>query len=260
MCLVSTIITTHDRPDLFKKALESVLSQEFDSIEILVVDDSCDKNRDLNRKVCELFKVNYIENHKHQGSSSSLNIGVEAAKGIFIAILDDDDEWTDSHKIQKQVKIFEENKSAVLVGTNGKFVDYDDGSILKTQSNFNYSPEDIRENVLTSNPIIHSSVMYRKEAWEKVGGYDPSLARGKDLDLWLKLGLEGELYLVPDVAVLYRVQNDKQQNLNHLKYLDTRAKIKIIHRYRKHYKLKVYRYINEYIRLVIFFFLRFIKK
>ena len=90
MDLISIIITTHDRDRQLKRAIESVLMQTYNNIEIFVVDDNSKKST---QKVVAEFnsKINYIKSKK-RGLASSRNIGLSASNGDFAVFLDDDDE------------------------------------------------------------------------------------------------------------------------------------------------------------------------
>ncbi len=90
MDLISIIITTHDRDRQLKRAIESVLMQTYNNIEIFVVDDNTNKST---LKVIAEFnsKINYIKSKK-RGLASSRNIGLSVSNGDFVVFLDDDDE------------------------------------------------------------------------------------------------------------------------------------------------------------------------
>lgn len=107
--LVSVIIPTMNRLVQTQKAVESILKQTYQNIEIIVVDDS--------KEDCSKYfnqpKVTYIWNHNPKGSPAARNIGIEKAKGDYIAFLDDDDEWLPT-KIEKQLTMFDGN--TMLVG------------------------------------------------------------------------------------------------------------------------------------------------
>lgn len=97
--LVSVVITTYRRIDFLKKAIESVISQTYTNIEILVVDDNANQ-REIREKVRMILKqypqCRLIENTENLGGSLSRNEGIKAAEGEFISFLDDDDTYKEN--------------------------------------------------------------------------------------------------------------------------------------------------------------------
>lgn len=94
--LVSIIIATYRRDTSLKKAIQSLITQTYSNIEIIVVDDNA--NTEWNKKVEDIIssfsnekRLNYIQNKSNMGSAKTRNIGIDAAKGEYITFLDDDD-------------------------------------------------------------------------------------------------------------------------------------------------------------------------
>ena len=249
---VSVIITTFDRPKYLKEAIASVLEQSFKNFELIIVDD-CSPGTETKEVVGSFNdkRIKHIRNKENLGGSISLNVGLNAATGKYIAILDDDDAWISKEKLSQQAKFLEENPDYVLVGTNAIVIDYDSGREI-VRSRAPYDDETIRRNFLLSNPITHSSILCRRSAISKAGGYDKILTRGKDYDLLLKLGKIGKLAVLPDYLVKYRVSSFKQRNILEAKAEDTKFKIKIIWRNRKNYPYAVCALTTEVYRYLLF--------
>jgi glycosyltransferase involved in cell wall biosynthesis len=111
MALVSAVIPTYRRPELVKRAVKSVLAQSYKSIEVLVVIDGVD---DGTRSVIDGLndpRTRVIETGINRGPAEARNIGVQAATGSYIALLDDDDEWT-VDKIARQMQIIDDHSLA----------------------------------------------------------------------------------------------------------------------------------------------------
>lgn len=110
--LVSVIITTYKRSNEIERAIKSILNQSYRNIELIVVDDNANEKeeREKTKKILDKYeKIRYIQNEKNLGGALSRNVGIEEARGEFIAFLDDDDEY-DSEKIKKQYNCYLENK------------------------------------------------------------------------------------------------------------------------------------------------------
>ncbi|WP_192983312.1 glycosyltransferase family 2 protein [Marinilactibacillus psychrotolerans] len=110
--LVSVVIPTHERPEFLKRAVNSVIKQDYDNIEIIIVIDGMsavtkevvnDLNIQSNRKII------VEETGEKVGGSEARNIGVNLSSGDYIALLDDDDEWLEK-KISLQIEMIKENK------------------------------------------------------------------------------------------------------------------------------------------------------
>src|ERR1035437_3593349 len=181
---ISIVTITRNRAGFIAKAIESVLKQGFSSWELLILDED---SNDGTEAIVEAYmsKDNRIEYHKNTstlGISKNRNLGLSKARGKYIAVLDSDDEWVDNDKLQKQFDFLEKNQDYVLIGSNIKIVN-EKGELIEN-TNFKTEDTDIRKKILISNQIPHSSVMYRKETADKIGGYDNKLSCVEDLDLF----------------------------------------------------------------------------
>jgi len=114
---VSTIIPAYNCERYIKETIESVLSQTYKDIELIIIDDgSTDRTGEIVRSFES--KVEYIRQSKNTGPSAARNRGIEKAKGEYIAFLDGDDVWMPT-KIEEQIKLLESNKDIALVYSNG---------------------------------------------------------------------------------------------------------------------------------------------
>jgi glycosyltransferase involved in cell wall biosynthesis len=106
--LVSAVIPTHRRPKLVIRAIQSVLQQSYPRIEVVVVIDGVDHQTRNAVEALHHPSVICIETGYHAGPAEARNVGVRAANGIYIGLLDDDDEWPDT-KIARQMQIVDEH-------------------------------------------------------------------------------------------------------------------------------------------------------
>jgi glycosyltransferase involved in cell wall biosynthesis len=188
---VSIITLTKDRATFIPAAIESVLAQTFTGWELIIIDDnSKDDTESIVRKYTD-SRIIYIKNNSPLGISSSRNKGLEKAQGKYIAVLDSDDIWTDKEKLRKQFDFLESHPDYVLIGSNIKIIS-DTGTFIKN-TDFPTEDADIRGNILIANPIPHSTVLFKAEAANKVGGYNEKLPCVEDLDLFLRLGKLGKM-------------------------------------------------------------------
>jgi glycosyltransferase involved in cell wall biosynthesis len=109
--LVSIIIPTYKRPHMLHRAGESALNQTYSNIEVIIVDDNAEGSssridtENVMRRFSSDTRVQYIRHRTNQGGSMARNTGIAAAQGVFIAFLDDDDEFY-PEKIEKQYRCF----------------------------------------------------------------------------------------------------------------------------------------------------------
>jgi len=186
--LVTVCITTFNRPKLIKNAVQSVLKQDYNNLEIVVVEDGSDsgiKNWIIEKKISQ---VSYIRHNKNLGLAAARNTGLEKAKGKYITFLDDDDEW-DSTKIRKQVFLFEKLDEKYLIVYCGR-------KSIDLNKNFSIQKPRLKGNLKNSIvsgglETIPSSSMYRKKTLLTLGGHDPDLSTGIDHDLWMKIAEKG---------------------------------------------------------------------
>lgn len=108
--LVSVVIPTFDRPKFLDRAITSVLDQDYPNLEIVVVVDGYSENTAqlIGEKTTEKNSIRLIQTKEKVGGSEARNIGVRNAQGLFIALLDDDDEWFEN-KISAQMKLINEH-------------------------------------------------------------------------------------------------------------------------------------------------------
>lgn len=196
--IVSVVITTYNREKSLGRAIESVLVQSYSNIEIIIIDNgSTDGTRDVVRSYEKEHKINYIYKDNKDSYIPNLNSGIVESRGKYIAMLDDDDYWCDKEKLEKQVNFLEKNIEYVLVGGGAIKIDKDGKEIVRY-----LVPEkdaDVRKKILISNTIVHATVLFKKDAWKKSGGY------GEDLDwgLWLRMGKIGKFYNIQEFFIVY---------------------------------------------------------
>ena len=208
--LVSIILPTYNGGHRISWAIESVINQIYPDWELIVIDDG---STDMTESVVLKFanvdtRIRYIKNEQNIGIQKSLNRGLREAKGEYIARIDDDDEWVDKNKLQKQIDFLHTSPDHVLVGT---------GVIIVNENReelFRYllpeTDEKLRAKILGKNYFVHSSVLFRKDKALEFEGYSESkeVIHLEDYDLWLKLGTIGKFANLPLYSTAYMVRAD----------------------------------------------------
>ncbi|MFC7319288.1 glycosyltransferase family 2 protein [Halobacillus campisalis] len=178
MDIVSVIIPTYKRCEYLCRAIDSVLSQSFQNIEIIVVDDNGNgtnqqlKTENIMSKYSSNEKVKYIINKNNVGGALARNIGISASTGTFITFLDDDDIYL-PEKIGIQVEGMKTNGWDLSL-TDNKTCN-EKGEIINTKiQNISENPE--YKELLTAHLIDHLTVtnnfMFRSKSLKNIGGFD----------------------------------------------------------------------------------------
>lgn len=205
--IVSIVMPAYNRAKYIGKAIESVQAQTLTQWELIIVDDA---SIDATAAIAQSYadkdnRIRLIRNEHNSGISVTRNRGVGAGKAQYIAMLDSDDVWLDPIKLQKQIDFLNSHADQKygLVGTGIVVIDDQD----KEGQKIVYAGEDdrIRRRILSRNPIVQSSVVFTRQAYDTAGGYDPRCVVAEDLDLWLRIGLTHKFAVLPIHATGYRV-------------------------------------------------------
>lgn len=177
--LVSVIITTHNRGDLLPRAVESVLAQTYNNLEIIIVDDGSTDNTEqlVNSYMQKHEQIKYIKHEKALGGNAARNSGIRAASGEFVAGLDDDDEFTPD-RIQVLMNNYSDEYSLITSRSV---------KITKTgQQKTRFKAEIDLNDILYSN-IIGNQVLVKKSVIMESGLFDEELLRSQDYDMWIRI-------------------------------------------------------------------------
>jgi len=229
--LVSIIISTLNREEYIKRAIESALGQTYKNIEIIIMDGgSTDRTKEVILPYLADLRVQYIYK-KDKTPAEGRNNGIRISKGKYIAILDSDDAWCNQKKLEKQVKFLEEHPEYIVTG--GGLITINEANQETSRRLNPESDEEIKKNMLFDCLFSHSTVVYRKNAWEKVGGYNEDPDVSEDWDLWLRMGKLGKFYNFPEYFVCL-LSGEQNRSI----YIDRqilKANIKLRKKYRDDY-------------------------
>lgn len=193
------VVPTFDRAPVLPIALGSVLDQGFADLELIVVDDgSTDSTRDVVGAMGD-DRIRLISTPR-QGAAAARNAGIAAAAGELIAFQDSDDRWLPG-KLAAQVDALDgaDAQTAVVYGVmEGRR----DGvhRLVPAPSEPRLSG-DLRAILPRYNLIGTPSAVVRAAALRSVGGFDPTLRRFQDWDLWLRLAVDHRFLFVDQVVV-----------------------------------------------------------
>ena len=181
--LVSVVLPTYERGSVIDDAIESVLDQTYDDLELVVVDGG---STDATAAVVEGFddrRVRYHRRAEPAGVSAARNAGVALTSGDVVAFVDADDRWR-ADKLARQVEAYEDGHSVVYCGLRKAG---DDGEARRRSG----ASGDVFEEVLSmSVPTYTSTLLVDRAAFERAGGFDEALPCFEDWELCLRLARE----------------------------------------------------------------------
>ena len=202
--LVTVLITAYNADRFIGQTLESVISQTYQNLEILVVDDG---STDNTARVVKEFKridkrIKLFQLNKNVGPSLASNFGLKKAKAKFIARIDADD-IAFPDRIEKQVKFLLENEEVIIVG--GQCVLIDEENQIIGQKEYPISHQEIYNSLFIFNPIQHPACMINKSLLPngKIHYHNGSVL-AHDLELLFELAQYGKLANLKEAVLYYR--------------------------------------------------------
>lgn len=203
--IVSAIITTHNRSQLLKRAIESVLSQTYQHIECIVVDDN---STDDTQQVCAQFPaVKYIplgQTNGH-GSNRARNTGVANSTGDYIAFLDDDDCWL-PEKIEQQMSLHERtNAEVIFCGRRNEVVHADGHITYRDVCPDSVFRGEVKEAIFSDIPTTTSTLFVTKKLFNTVSGFDEKLFFWQEYDLLIRMSLHTTFEFIDKPLIIYRL-------------------------------------------------------
>ncbi len=223
---ISVVVPLYNKEKSVEVTLQSVLAQTYTDYEIIIVDDgSTDNSMNVIRK-----RISELENERvriiHQenaGVSAARNKGMLEAKGEYIAFLDADDLW-DKEYLAEQVKLIQDFADAVMFGIN--FAETNNGQLVRKLATGlpegyrgyvdNYFQIDGRH----SDLFCSSSVVIRKDVFDKVGLFDERIKYAEDTDMWWRIIATHKVAFYDRYMVFYRydAENRAMKRTRPLKY------------------------------------------
>lgn len=224
---ISVCIPVFNGADFIKEAIDSVLQQDFNDYELLIIDNCSTDNTVEVIKAIDNSKIKLIQNTENIGLIPNWNKALENAKGDYIKILPADDFiYPGCLKIQSEVLDADINEEISLVCGRRSIIN-DKGKVLFVRGFTNEKTtvngtDAINKNILSGGNIIGEggAIMFRKNIIKKTGVFNSTIFYVLDLDLWYKILLHGNLCALPNTVSAFRISSssasvhviDKQYN------------------------------------------------
>lgn len=199
--LVSVIIPTYNRAYCIEKAVESVLKQDYDNMEILIVDDgSTDDTETIIRNIGD-ERIKYYKILSNKGAGAARNVGIQHAKGKYIAFQDSDDVWVEG-KLKKQVAVLENSDYGMVYSCFER--EFPDGRVEKVPRDA--IQKEAKEGyiypyLLAESYISTQTMLVKKEVLYQIQGFDEALKSYEDYDLAIRIARNCEVAFINEVYV-----------------------------------------------------------
>lgn len=195
--LISVVIPVYNRSDMILRALDSVHAQTYRNYELIVVNDG---STDATERVLrELASDIILINTENRGVSAARNIGIENAKGEWIAFLDSDDLWMED-KLQKQIYYIEENPKIRIFQSDEVWI----------RNSKRHNPKKKHQKIggdifipsLSLCLVSPSAVIIHKDIFSDYGLFDENMPVCEDYDLWLRIAYFEQIGLLDEKLVV----------------------------------------------------------
>lgn len=197
--LVSIIIPCYNDAQYIEQSVLSALNQTYPYKEVIVVDDGSNaETKAILRKLES--KLTKLITQKNQGQSAARNVGIKEAKGDFILVLDSDDYFEPSF-CEKSIQIFLENEDVKIITSYAN-------RIFENNKTTVFKPKGGQFVDFLLNNCAMGSVMFKKNDWQKINGYDEGMRKGfEDWEFYIRLLKGGGFaYAIPEPLFNYRLR------------------------------------------------------
>ncbi len=224
--LVSVIIPAYNAKKYITEALDSITSQTYTNLEVIVLDDA--SSDETYKVACELAnkdsRVTVIKNPKNLFIAGNRNKGISLAKGKYI-VWQDADDISEASRVEKLVMLMESDSTLGIAGSNLQVFDEDGFKEIRSYATGDY---DLRKNIFKFSPVAQPSAIVRKDCFDSLGVYDINTPPVEDLDMSFRIGTKYKFANISEPLLRYRLSPTNQTNSNLKKMiritLDTRKK------------------------------------
>lgn len=196
-CLDIVLCTDNRNPSKLNRTLDSLLQVNGPRCRVLLVNDS---EREIESTFsCDMVDLRIINMGSRNGLTMALKKAEPLISAKYVARVDCGDQ-VHPDRFQKQVEYLEKNSTCVLIGVATKIRVVSQGRLASeyvTESS-NSIPV-LTKYLRKRNPFVHGSIMFRSEAFRRIGGYDQRAVVGQDLDLYLRIMRFGSLHILGEV-------------------------------------------------------------
>lgn len=206
---VSVVMPVYNTARYLSEAVDSILEQTLNDFEFIIVNDgSTDDSPDILGRYQQSDKRIRVFHQKNSGLAASLNVGLRAAKGKYIARMDSDD-ISLQERLARQVEFMDNHPDVGVCGTAFRqFGNINGDSWTMTD------PEEIKSRLMFWPCLGHPTVMMRRELIIKENlYYDIEFKQAEDHELWLRFSQHCKITNIPEVLLLYRTRDNQATHM-----------------------------------------------
>lgn len=206
-CSVSVIIPTYNRGTAIRESLLSVLQQTCQDFEVIVVNDGGNDAAEAVIRDLDDLRIRYCRLDRNLGKSSARNLGIQTARGRYIAFLDDDDVYLPDHLEALLRELRDGDCKVAYASTRAVVGRWDGDSFIWEEDGFVWNERFDRDGLLTRLYITTCSIMLEREVFKTTGLFTSDLHISQDWDLWLRCALAYPFRHVDKVTCEYRLSS-----------------------------------------------------
>jgi glycosyltransferase involved in cell wall biosynthesis len=244
---VSVVVPAYNAASFLRETLDSILQQDIDNFEVIIADDG---STDATEQILAEYnsRVRHLKLEHWGGPSRPRNVGVQHARGEFVAFFDADDIMAPG-ALKKALAVLEGHQNVDLVFARNEAVDAEGNRLQKHPLD---DPQDFRRSLeptadpevwlLSGRPLVYElvracfigacGVVVRREVLAQVGPFDEALKNSDDYDMWLRIAHAGHVFAFVDRVHFYYRWHD--QSVSRRGYLRMPS---MLRRLEKHYRL-----------------------
>ena len=201
--LVSVIVPVYNMQEFLAETLDSIVESSYTKLEILIIDDgSQDQSVQIAQSYAQRDARIRLLTQANGGACKARNHGIREAKGTYILPLDSDDlilPWF----IEEAVKVLEKERDVKAVFSQGEFFGEKTGQ---------WNVPDFNIHLLARKNMLCISALYRKEDWERIGGYCEEMQAREDWEFWMHMLKDGgRVVRFPQVGLKYRIRKGSKR-------------------------------------------------
>ena len=200
---LSIIVRTKNRPALLKEALNSIAIQQWEPLQIIVVNDGGRDVSDVLNNFLDKINIDYILLNRPEGRSVAANKGLYAAKGEWVGLLDDDDLFLP--KAFENIFTHLSSFNAEVVYGKVELVGFDESGNFQKFGEFGFPFS--RERLFIENYIPTCGLFFKRALAIQIKGFDPKFNILEDWDFIFRLAQKTDFVFIPQFIAQYRVLN-----------------------------------------------------
>jgi glycosyltransferase involved in cell wall biosynthesis len=202
--MISVILSFFNSQDTLALSIQSVLDQSYSDIELILIDDFSSDN---SYEIANYFakrdsRIFLMKNNSNLGLARSLNLAIHQSRFPYIARIDADDICYPD-RLAMQFNFLRDNPEIDILGSNAVLID--EAGMKVGQTDIPLAHDEILSAIRYRNPLIHPTVIMKRDVFKGLNGYDEKLRKAQDLDLWQRAVTSGYVFRnLSNCLIMYR--------------------------------------------------------